>query len=258
MAGHEGGGDKEIYHRRSHQTLRLEPLLDIRSLRGHRFLCPRGHRSQPARVQVHAQEVPHRGIPEETVVNHVGYHHHHPGDLDGTDTIQQSSELRDHGLGTVGGIPLAAGGHPDIAVAACQCQSDQKRLQDLCATAADRLCGHHLPYRPHPQRTGQPHLPASADSLSAVAVVGHPTLQQEHPALRHVLYVHLDGGLHRLSMLFMGGLHAPGRTTAHLVDHAADLHPDHHLHLRLPEDVRGETPVLEEAHHPDLALHVYA
>ena len=37
--------------------------------------------------------------------------------------------------------------------------------------------------------------------------------------------------LHRVGRLFLGRLYASGRTAAHLVDHAVDLHPDHYLHL---------------------------
>lgn len=43
--------------------------------------------------------------------------------------------------------------------------------------APDWLRGNHLPYHPHPERTGKSDLPTHTDSLSAVAVVRHQTLQ---------------------------------------------------------------------------------
>ena len=119
MAGHEGDRDKEVHDRQGDRTFRLEPVLDLRSLRGHRFLRARGHRHKHAHIQVHAQKIPYHRVPEETIVHHVGHNHHHTGHPDGTDTIQQPPELCHHGLRTAGGIPVATGRHPHLAIAAC-------------------------------------------------------------------------------------------------------------------------------------------
>jgi len=121
---------------------------------------------------------------------------------------------------------------------------------------ADRrgLHRHRLPYHPHPQRTGKPRATARAAALRPVAVARHPSSQPEHPALGHLLHLRLPDGVHRLRRLFIRRLHAAGRATAHLVDHATHLHPDHHLSQPLPGDLRQEETAGREAHHADMGL----
>ena len=70
-----------------------------------------------------------------------------------------------------------------------------------------------------------------------LAVAGGQETQPEHPPLGHVLYLRLADGVHCLGDLFVGGVHAIGSAAFNLVDHAADLYPDHHLYLGLSEDV---------------------
>ena len=55
-------------------------------------------------------------------------------------------------------------------------------------------------------------------------------------------------------LLLMVGLYTAGRTTAHLVDHATDVHPDHHLHQPLSGTLRHQETVQRQAGDADLAL----
>ena len=91
--------------------------------------------------------------------------------------------------------------------------------------------------------------------MYGVAMARSEKAQPEHPTVGHVLHLRVADGVHRLCLLLMGRIYATRRAAAHLVDHAADLYPDHHLHLRLSEDVRGETRVLEKVHYPDMVLY---
>ena len=83
---------------------------------------------------------------------------------------------------------------------------------------------------------------------------GHQAPQQEHPEIGHLLYLCLTRGVHRQRLLLMVGLYTAGRTTAHLVDHATDVHPDHHLHQPLSGTLRHQETVQRQAGDADLAL----
>ena len=91
-------------------------------------------------------------------------------------------------------------------------------------------------------------------SMHTVAVVGDPKAQPPHAAQRHVLHLDLAVGHGHLARHGMERIHTDERSGAHLVDHPAHTHPDHHRHLR------PAAPLREEAHRsrrqpaPDMAL----
>ena len=62
--------------------------------------------------------------------------------------------------------------------------------------------------------------------------------QSEHTAKRHILYLHIADSIRGIGGMLVYRLHAVCCAAHHLVDNAAHMHTDHHLHKPLSGDLR--------------------
>ena len=217
----------------------MELVLRVRTARDDPHLLHRSQSDEPPLLQAAAaQAVQDRGVQEEAARDHYGYDDHHLRPHSGTADGQVDTELRADGLVAARRVCLAAGRDLHLAAAAREGRPDQERLLYLRPPRRHRIHRHRVPHHPHTRRGGQ-HLPAAdTTAMHYLAMVGDQDPQSQRAAIGHVLHLYLADGVHRLCRLLVGGLHADGRATAHLVDHAADVYPDNHLYQPVSQTLR--------------------
>ena len=216
----------------------MEQHRDFRTIRCHFALHLHCHDAQPTGIQgVHASKAAHPRIPEEAFLHHHGHNDHNICHYSGLGTQSGLAELHHNGFQRAHRICMAAGSDTHFATIACEWRPDSQCLPHLCPPCGAWIHRHCLPYHSYPERIGEYGVSPTFAYCYRLAMGSSGPTQPEHTATGHVLHLFFTHGIHRIYRLFLDWIHADGCSDSHLVDHAAYVHTDHHLHFTMAEAI---------------------